>query len=81
MLVVLLSCNIIYINVPVSSELFVNNYVHFVTVLKGCMSEQITEDDFDVGLYENENKIDPRFVGTVMEIDVSNVVSISNILN
>lgn len=49
-------------------------------IVPGCMSEQITEEDFNVGLYTNKNDIEPRFVGTVMEIDVSNVVSISNVI-
>lgn len=42
------------------------------------MSEPIFESAFTLGLYQNENKIAPGFVGTVMEIDVTNVVSISN---
>lgn len=59
-----------------SSELLI-----IAIIFPDCKSEQITENDFRVGLYENENSITPRFVGTVMEIDVSNVISISNVFN
>jgi hypothetical protein len=39
-----------------------------------CQSEQL---NFDAVIYTNELAIDPRYVGTVQEFDVQNVVRIS----
>lgn len=41
-----------------------------------CSSPDITNEQFNLGFYINEDEIEPKFVGVVKEFDVENVNSI-----
>lgn len=43
-----------------------------------CMSPDITEQQFNLGFYSNEEEIQPKFIGIIKEFQVENVNSVGN---
>lgn len=57
-------------------QMFISKFMIYL-FSSGCSSPNITTEQFALGFYTNAEKILPRHTGTVLEIDVGNVVSIS----